>query len=256
MTISGQVEQIFAQAVALDQSGGLRNTIYADKREIYVLNYDHTVLLRFRLRSHESPFNEPISFKANDYDSNEFEEIDGKIVFITEQNGWQRKKSCGRAEYSPDDVKSLFHTYLSEHSDEAESISLNKSVLSLLDADLSHIEFSAEKGGNLRMIQRNIYSGGIIEVQERGDGMFRTQMSKGFGPVGIKTNDFASLFSFQDTLKFEFPTREREDYIIIRSIQRDKRDMVGLIACCLYDEIIKIQEVRHGGQKQKMKRGK
>lgn len=256
MIITGQIEQIFAQAVALDQNGGLRNTIYADKREVYILNYDHTVLLRFRLRSHESPFTEPISFRANDYDSNEFEEVDGKIVFLTEQNGFQRKKSCGRAEYNPDEVKSLFRTYLSEQSEASESVTLNKSVLSLLDADLSHIEFSAVEGGTLTMLQRNIYSGGVIEIKEKTDGMFNNIMKDGFGPVGIKTNDFTSLFAFQDTLKFEFPSRGKEDYVIIRSIQKDKRDMVGLIACCLYDEIIKIQEVNHGRKEPKVRRRK
>ena len=72
MKITDLVEQIFAHAVALDQSGGLRNTIYAIGSEIYILNYDHTVLLRFRLRRSEACFETPVSFRANDYDSNGF----------------------------------------------------------------------------------------------------------------------------------------------------------------------------------------
>ena len=74
MKITGQIEQIFAHAVALDQNGGLRNSIYAEGKEIFIMNYDHTVLLRFKLRESENPFSGPISFKANDYDSPEFYE--------------------------------------------------------------------------------------------------------------------------------------------------------------------------------------
>jgi hypothetical protein len=246
MKITGQIEQIFSQAVALDQSGGLRNTIYADKREVFVLNYDHTVLLRFRLRAHESPFNEPISFKADDYDSNDFSEENGRIVFVTEQNGFIRKKSCGRAEYTPDQIQELFKSYAAKPLDEENDVILNATVLSLLDTDLSHIEFSGEKGDTLKMVQRNIYSGGLIEIQEQGGGFFKNELKTAFGPVGIKTNDFASLFQFQDTLKFQFPARGKDDFITVRSIDKNKRDMIGIIACCLYDEIIKIKEVQNG----------
>jgi len=245
MKITGQIEQIFSQAIALNQSGGLRNTIYALNREILVLNYDHTVLLRFRLRSHEAPFAEHIAFRADDYDSNDFVEEDGKIVFTTQQNGFVRKKSCGRAEYSPQEVKDLFLNYM-KSDDNGEEVILNATMLSLLDTDLSHIEFSGEKGSTFKMVQRNIYSGGIIEIQEANGGFFKNELNNSFGPIGIKTNDFTSLFAFQDTLKFSFPSRGKEDFITIRSMDRNKRDMIGIVACCLYDEIIKIKEVQNG----------
>jgi hypothetical protein len=151
----------------------------------------------------------------------------------------------------------LFAKYLTEKSEASEEITLNKSVLTLLDADLSHIEFSGEKGGTITMVQRNICSGGIVEIKEKsGDSFFKNELKNAFGPLGIKTNDFASLFTFQDTLKFEFPSRGKEDFVIIRSVQKEKRDMVGIIACCLYDEIIKIQEVNNGRQEQKIRRSK
>jgi len=243
MKITGQVEQIFAHAVALDQNGGLKNSIYADGREVYIMNYDHTVALRFRLRASENPFENPISFKANDYDSSEFYEEDGKIVFINQIQGYQRKKTCGKAEYTPDEVKGMFKSFMADKT-ARETLVIDRSILSLLDTDLSHIEFSGKKGESLKMIQRNIYSGGIIEVSEKTEGLFDNVLSEDFGPVGIKTNDFAALFTFQDTLKFEFPNGEEEDFIVIRSIDKSKRDMVGVVACCLYDEIIQIQEAR------------
>lgn len=255
MKITGQVEQIFAQAVALDQAGGLRNTIYADKQEVFILNYDHTVLLRFKLRSHETPFETPISFRANDYDSNVFEEEDGKIIFVTERDGFVRKKSCGRAEYSPDEVRALLLSYVVDGHD-GEEITLSNSIVSLLDRDLSHIEFSGEAGSTLKMIQRNVYSGGIIEIREKPEGFFQKELKRPFGPLGIKTNDFVSLFAFQDALKFSFPSSDKEDFIVVQSVDKNKRNMTGVIACCLYDEIINIKEVQSGREIKKIRRRK
>jgi len=241
-----QLAQIFSHAVSLDQNGGLRNTVYVLNREIFILNYDHTVLLRFRLRSHETPFAEPIAFKAEDYDSKDFTEENGKIIFTTQQDGFIRKKSCGRAEYSPEEIKNLFLNYIKSEDDKGEEIILSDKVLSLLDTDLSHIEFSGEVGSGIKIVQRDIYSGGIIEIQKTGEGMYTEELNNAFGPIGIKTNDLVSLFTFQDTLKFSFPSRGKEDFITIRSMDRNKRDMIGIVACCLYDEIIKIKEVQNG----------
>ena len=242
MKITGQVEQIFSHAVALDQSGGLRNTIYANKREIFILNFDHTVLVRFRLKSTENPFQNPVSFRANDYDSNEFYEEDGKIIFISEKDGFQRKKSSGKAEYEPEQVKEIFYKFIDEQP--RQTVVLKKEIISLLDTDLSHIEFSGKKGEPLKMIQRNIYSGAVIEVQQKGGGYFDEGLDGDFGPIGIKTGDFQALFMFQDVLQFEFPYDEGDDYIVIRSIEKDKRDMVAVVACCLYDEIIQLRTVK------------
>ena len=171
MKISNLVEQIFAQAVALEQSGRFRNTIYASKRTIYVMNYDHTVLLRFRLRGTETAFEHPVSFKANDYDSNIFEQVDGKIVFRSEKDGYEKRKICGTTDLSVEKVESLFNEYRSTDVPRQE-VQLSKSVLELLDESLSHIEFTGKKGRTLTMIQRNIYSGGIIEIQKRDTGFF------------------------------------------------------------------------------------
>lgn len=243
MKISGQVEQIFAHAVALDQSNHLKNSIYADGKEIFIMNFDHSVILRFRLRDTEKLFNNPISFKANDYDSNTFYEEDGKIVFLSQEKGYERKKVCGKAEHEPKDVKTMFNKFLKQEI-ESEKLIINDSVLSLLDSDLSHIEFSGGKGNTIKMTQRNIYSGGVIEVTEATKGMFKNNLKKDFAPVGIKTKDFEALFSFQNSLKFEFPVGKKQDFVIVRSVDKNKRDMTGLIACCIYDEIIKVKQIK------------
>lgn len=253
MKISNLIEQIFAYAVSLDQNGGLKNTIFAIANEIFIMNYDHTVLLRFSLRKSELSFDQTISFKANDYDSNLFEEIDGKIVFYSENEMYSRKKICGKSNISPEQIKELYRLYAHDLS-LRETICISKKILELLDDDLSHIEFSGRKGEKLKLIQRNIYSGGIIEIQEKNkQGFFTNSLKADFGPVGIKTNDFKSLFTFEDTLNFHFPC-ENDDYVIVKSMNESKRNMTGILSCCLYDEIIKIKETNHGRQKQKIRR--
>lgn len=252
------VEEIFALAQVMDQSGGLRNSIYADKKEIYVLNYDHTVLVRFRLKKDEPTFVDPISFRASDYEGSEFEEVDGKVIFITEKAGHVRSKSCGRAEYTPEEVRTLFNNLVEAAPPMIKGVVLNQSIIGLLDSDLSHVEFSGEKGASYTIVQRNIYSGGLITVTQSSKRMDVVELEESFGPVGIKTNDLASLFQFEDNLKFEFSGRDTEgSFIIVRSFDRNKRDMVALVAGCLYDEIIKIREVQNNGrQEQKVRRRK
>jgi hypothetical protein len=257
ITITNLIEDIFLHATALAQSGSLWNAIYALEREIYIFNYDHTVLLRFRLRDTESAFSHPISFRANDYDSNKILEEDGRIVFITHQGDFQKKKICGKAEFEPDEIRSLCSHFLSLKDHAVEKVTLDKDLLSFLNPYLNHIEFSGKKGGYLKMVQRNIYDGGIVEIQEQSKSIFASDTLKNdFGPVGLKTNDFKALFTFLNTLEFQFPANNQEDFILVRSVDKNKRDMVGVLACCLYDEIIQIKEVRNGRQEQEDVRSK
>lgn len=240
MKISNLIEQIFSHAVALDQQGTLRNTIYAINNEIFVMSFDHTVFLRFRLRESETKFDHPISFAANDYDSNIFEEVDGKIVFISGNESYQRKKIVGTTDMTPEQVRELFKKYIVKK-EERVSIELNQSVLSLLDDNLSHVEFSGKKGDTITILQRNIYSGGIIEIKPKNSGMFQNTLSYDFGPVALKTNDFKALFLFQDNLTFEFSPGKNGDFILVKNLNTNKRDMKGVLACCMYDELISVK---------------
>ena len=139
MKISEKVEQIFAHAVALDQNGKLKNTIYALDNEVFILNMDNSVLLNFELRKTETPFTSPISFAANDYDSRDFDEVNGKIIFTQKKEEYVRKKSCSTPGESPKDIKSMFEGFDPLKGNVA---TIHEKVLSLLNEDLSHIEFS------------------------------------------------------------------------------------------------------------------
>lgn len=245
MKVSNLVEKIFAQAVALEQNGMMKNTIYAVRKEIYILNYDHTVLLRFRLRGSEAPFSDPVSFKADDYDSNEFYEQDGKIVFVSNKGDFQRRKSCQVTDFTPDEIKEIFKKYVTKNQEyEGQTVNIPKDLVGLLNEELSHVEFSANPEKGLTVIQRNIYSGTTIEVTQNKRNFFDKQVELSFSTIGMKTQDLMALFSFQDVLKFTF--YEHGDFVRVDSVDKNKRDMTGFIAGCLYDEIIKIKEASYG----------
>jgi len=254
--ISKRVEQLFAYAVSLSQNGGLKNTIYAIDQEIFILNYDHTVLLRFRLRDSEAPFSDSVSFSANDYDSDRFYEEDGKIIFVSKEGVWTRKKSCGTPDLEPETVREIFQRYQGV-SDASQKVRIPRDAIRLLDSGLSHVEFYGETNGNVTMIQRNIYSGSIVEVSnsERSGILDMTgSLDWNFGPVGIKTGDLLALYSFEGVLDFTF--FQESGFIQVNSINTKKQDMKGFLACCVYDEIIDIMEVNNNGRKKQEVRGR
>lgn len=238
--ISDRIEGIFAHAVAMEQSGRLKSTVYCMDNEIFIMNSDNTVLLRFLLRRTETPFAHPVSFRANDYDSKSFYEKDGKIVFVTETDGFVRTKSCSTPGDTPADIKALFDGYEKITSNR---ISFKRDILSLLDDSLSHVEISAPDRA-LSLVQRNIYSGSIIEVRRKkeeglGNLVEVDDITDEFGPVGIRTNDFAALFTFVDILNMNFG---EAGYCYVKSID-PKLHMEGIIAKCIYDELGSVEKV-------------
>lgn len=252
--VSNRVEEIFAHAVAMDQCGRLRNTVYVIDREVYIINQDNTVFLRFKLRESETPFDHPISFKANDYDSRSFREVDGKIVFESEGNGFKRAKTCGTPDATPEEVRAMFKKFKPVKTNK---VKLTKDILPMMEENLSHIEIKAVDG-EIQFVQRNVYSGSVIKVtraaEEGALGVDSPDELDGdFGPLGLRNGDFSALFAFNDNLIFTFPPDGDGDYCCVRS--RDPRmAMDGVIACCIYDELGTVEEVSHGGKEQK-KRG-
>ncbi len=262
MKITGKIEGIFSHALALDQNGGLRNTIYGLGKKVYIMNYDHTVLLRFTFpKGDQLEFDPPVSFKANDYDSDEFKQVGDKIIFTSEKNGWLRTKTCGTTELTPMEVEELWNKYTKDMNAHRVEMDIDIGVRELLDDDLSHIEFAAKPGEEVKLLQRNIYSGQIIEVEKAGTkekkgesfGIGAAIANNGVGPFALKTGDFHALFSFTDSLKFFFPTEEDGDFVFVKTI-KSNLPFKGVIACCLYDEIIKIKEAQTDVPKKKLKR--
>ncbi len=229
-----RIEKIFAHAAALQQSGRLRNTIYGLKKSVYILNQDFTVLLRFPLRQSENPFDSPISFAANDYDSSIFAEKDGKICFVQEQGDFVREKSCRTPGQSPKEIKKMFKD-LSNVGKKKDKATLNTDFVKLLDESLSHVEFSARKG-SLIIKQRNIYDGSVITIvkkKKKGLGVSSDAKLESFKPIGIRTNDLLALFAFAESVSFYFNNKG------ITWVESEDRKMPfkGIISQCIYDEL-------------------
>jgi len=231
---SWRIERIFSHAVALQQSGRLRNTIYCIRKYIYILNQDHTILIRFVSRDAESLFKNPISFNANDYDSSDFEERNGRIYFRKEVGDFVREKRCKTPQFTPLKIHRLFKQYLLKFN-KSNKVIWNESFKSCLDEDLSHIEFSG-KGGKIITKQRNIYTGSVITILEkdkkRGFDIGSNKI-KNFRPIGIRTNDFMALFQFVSAIIFYFSDKkvtwfESNDHSL---------PFKGLLSQCIYDEI-------------------
>lgn len=224
------MEDIFSHAVALTQANRLKNTVYCKGKEVLILNFDSTVLLKFELPSWETPFANPVSFNANDYDSNRFYEEDGKIIFVSEVGGVNRKKSVSAPGATPDEVEAMFDKYTKLDSC---SITFHQNMLDALDEKLSHIEISVRDGA-WKLIQRDIYSGSIIELTELKKGLqIGSAVSEDIGPIGIRTGDFIALFSFNERITFSFDPEYRE----YATVTGKKYNMTGRIAFCIYDEI-------------------
>lgn len=241
MKVNKRVEDIFAHAAAMHQSGRLKNTIYCLESSIYVLNQDHTVLIRFSLRDEDRAFVHPVSFEASDYDSDELQERGGRIEFLTRDGGYLRTKSCRTPNFSPEQVAEIFAGY---GRPQGERVPLPATVRSLLDDSLSHIEFSA-RGGRLTMLQRNIYTGSLVTIeQEQGVGAglgLNVIRVEDFGPVGMRTDDFMALYSFADSVSFWFGGK---NCVHFKSDDPRLR-MTGVVSLCVYDELggeLKAQE--------------
>lgn len=255
--VNSRIESIFSYAVAMDNRG-LRNTIHCIGANIFIVNFDHSMILRFLLRKSEVAFASAVSFNANDYDSPEFEVSNGKIIFKLAEGRYERRKICSPAGYNAQDIRRLYHKYILVSKDYDLLFYLSRDCCSLLDEQLSHTEISVEKG-RLTLRQRNIYTGTIIEVTPRSAGLIEeVKLPESFGAVGVKTKDFMSLFTLYDSLAFT----PAGDFMLVRDYR--KKDFDGLIAFCKYDEIIKLyeEEEREGGEtedgwkKQKIRRSK
>lgn len=249
------VEIIFSHAVSLSQSGRLRNEIYCQGSIIYIANFDNTILLQFHLPF--SQFKEEISFEANDYDSENFRVENDQILFLKEEGPFVREKICGKTGRTFSEIEGLFEKYFDQITlDDCNIVNLHNSLLSLLDENLSHVEVSSQNKKFL-IIQRDIYTGGRIEIQENKKGFHSLhQIQENFGPIGLRTNDLFAMFTFTENLKFYF--RQHNDYCLLTGEMKlgsaNKIDMKGIIAGCIYDEMGTVEIIKeeniNGRQKQ------
>jgi len=245
VSVNKRIEGIFAQAVAMDNRG-IKNMIHCIGDNIYVVNFDYSMILRFSLRQSEARFEVPISFNANEYDSPQFTfEItpDGsKIVFRTVEKEFTRRKICYTKSVSPnaEDIDKLYQELKKKAEKSQYLFYLSADCVPLLEEDLSHVEISVENS-SLILRQRNIYTGTMVEVESNEKGFFTVnRLPKEMPPIALKTKDFTSLFNIQKSLAF-IPA---EDFLFVKDPQKD--DFDGVLALCKYDMIIDLYNKKGG----------
>lgn len=246
--MSNELESIFSHAVALDQNGRMKNAIYCENTFVWILNFDRTVVLRFALKSNSKPFESPIFFNANDYDSNKFYEENGHIIFESNGAGFEKKKICGIPKI--ENPKEVWWNL--QIDGPFSSFTLHQDVINLLNEDLSHVEFKSNNN-NLSIVQRDIFSGNIIQLTRKDTGLLGLNKSddikEDFEPFGIRTNDLIALFSFNDRIKFEINNK----YPGQCRVSGTSGNLDGIISWCVYDELGEITYLKgedHGRKKQ------
>jgi len=246
VSVNKRIEGIFAQAVAMDNRG-IKNMIHCIGDNVYVVNFDYSMILRFSLRQSEARFEVPISFNANEYDSPNFTfeitENGSKIVFRTVEKEFTRRKICYTKSVSPnaEDIDRLYQELKKKAEQSQYLFYLSSDCVPLLEEDLSHVEISVENS-SLILRQRNIYTGTIVEVESNEKGFFTVnKLPKEMPPIALKTKDFTSLFNIQKSLAF-IPT---EDFLFVKDPQKD--DLDGVLALCKYDMIIDLYNGGKGG---------
>jgi hypothetical protein len=239
--ISARLEAIFSHAAGMAESGKTRCTVYAYEDTVYLVNEDHTLYVRFPLRKGEKAFDSPVSFNASDFVSGSLKEENGRVVFTTKADGMIRRKVCRTARASFDEIDERYEKYRNQFSPSGQ-FEIPKSVLGLLDPDLSHIEFHAIER-TIHVVQRNIYDSSILDVFRDSDGLGLDeeidQLPEDWGPVAVRTPDLAVLFAYVKGLEFIIP--EGGNYLIFSSVGNEM-EFEGILAECIYDELGTIEE--------------
>jgi len=223
-------EDIFKYAAALDQSGKMKNTILCSEREVFIINFDRTILLSFVLKKTSAEFKERIVFDVNDYESSNFYTKDGALIFETAADGYIKKKKCGTNKQLDFETISKLYYKLSRKK-AASHFSLNKAILAFLQDDLSHVEIHYDNG--VKIIQRDIFSGTIIEIEKDRSGLFfETDNVEPFEPMGLRLSDLEALFIEDKELSFAFAPGL--NYFIVEA---KTSGMKGILSWCLFDEL-------------------
>ena len=254
MRIKDYVETIFSQAVALEQNSRSKNVICCKGNKVFIINADSTLLLCFKLQ--EKVFEDDICFYANDYESNKFEEKSSKIVFYTDNEDYEKKKSCNVPDLSFSDVEKLYED-LKEKTEKVNKITVKSSVRELLEENLSHVELVFEKG-DWEILQRDIFTGSMLSIKKKNEkGIFDVDedtVHENIGAIGLRTGDLIGLFALTSVIDFYVYDN---GYCFMKSKQNK---MTGFVAGCLYDDLGTINYIKkektNGRKKQKNRKRK
>lgn len=230
VNVDKRLELIFSQAAALSQSGRMKSEIHVLPGEVFLLNGDGTVLMRFDTPGVKSRF----AFRTDDYDSQNIRILDGELSFVQDTGDWERIKTPAQI---PTDktvqVTESWGELCAESDSPGASFSFDRSHLSLIEERMSHLEISSVTGKML-LLQRDIYSGTIVRIWEgeKAGDLFKPSRAD-FGPVALRTSDFLALFAFQNSLTIDL----YQNWARVRGQSRPPYE--AFISGCTFGEMMK-----------------
>jgi len=237
-----EAEKIFARAVKLEKKWEQRNAIFCLGTTIYIFNDDKTVILKFKSTRE---FKSEIRFYASDYDTDEFEMRGDRIVFLARSGQFKREKFCRVPDSKFEDVENISNKFWKSDLLNKTTMIIEKSDLGLFDEGLSHIEFVC-KNLEPTIIQRDIYAGRVRKITPKKMGLVlhKDNVTYDFGPLGMRTEDFFTLFSFEDMIKIHLLPSKKKYFII----EGEFHGMMGIVVGCLYDELGTIAKFNDEGE--------
>jgi hypothetical protein len=135
-------------------------------------------------------------------------------------------------------------------------IFFSKEIVSLLERNLSHIEFTGKKSKTIKLTQRNVYSGTLTTIEPEKVGLIQDILPSSIEPMGIRTNDFVAVFNFKPSWQFFFYKTGQGDLVYFKAHVQTRnnksdyhRNVDGFLSGCIYDELIAIKEVTNGREK-------
>lgn len=202
LDVNKRLEQIFSQAAGLSQAGRMKSEVWVMPNEIFLINGDLTVMMRFEAPGVKNAF----AFRTDDYDSSSLKIQDGQVSFIQQNGDWERIKTPAPMEAGKGaQIKKIWESY--SKTKPGPEFSFHRDNLTLIDESMSHLEISGIKD-KIQILQRNIYTGATTRIQDnpKAAGLLQNKRPD-FGPVALRTNDFIAMFAFQQSLSFAFQTQ-------------------------------------------------
>jgi hypothetical protein len=210
-----------------NKAGGMRAEFYSKGDTVYLFSSSGTMMLRFQ---GVRPSLGTVKFNVLDYDGGEVKMSGDKVTFTRSSGSYQRQKTVSAPKLEFKQLDTKFQAFCQRNT--LATVSIGEQVLKQVEEDLSHVEFKSEKG-QFKLIQRDIYSGAMLEVTYQDEGLFGGDIPP-FPALALKTSDFMSLFLIESSLSFSFG----QDVTRVRGKIVD-----GVVAMCVYDEMMEITEV-------------
>jgi len=259
--IPSKLQHIFSFAVALEQNGRLRNTIYCHKQTIYVINQDHTVIIRFPIKDivvkkdGDLSFENPVAFRANEFEGKWISIEKDKICFHSKDGSFTAVKKCVAPSLSFEEIDAVFIRHMKKK-DKRFSIEISRGIWNHLDESLSHIEFRVKKHEWL-IVQRNIFDGSVRvisktpstsedvskQLTEEITPQTSSKLPRRMGAIAVRSGDLRAMFEGKFKGKngsLHLIFEKKKPVILIdnsKSTGPNDPKFQAIIATCIYDEL-------------------